>query len=392
MRIQNNCPTMKIRILHVVQAAGGVDKYIKMLLKYMNHERFENILVCSYDFKEEDYYGIADVLEYVDMQRNISKADISAMRAIRKIIKKYEPDIVYAHSSKAGAVARVADIGIKKNGKKIRCIYNPHGWAFNMRCSKIKQMLYTIIERMLSRFCSKIICISEAEKQSALEHRICKEDKLQVILNGVDVEEYMEWKEKGCSATTRSSLSIPEDAFIIGMVGRITTQKAPDVFIKAAKLIKEQIYNAYFIIVGDGEQREIIEQYALENDLQDSLLITGWIENVKEYIDIFDIAMLLSRWEGFGLVLTEYMLAGKPIIASKVDAIPSIINDGENGILVAVDNTSDVFNAVKQLYDNEKLRDKLASAGVVTVHDKYDVKRVAKEHELLIKKYLNIES
>lgn len=117
----------RIRVLHVAQAAGGVDRYIRMLFKYMDHDKFENILVCSHDFKRVDYNGLADAFEHVDMQRPIGKADIDAMKAVRRLIRKYQPDIVYAHSSKAGAIARVANIGLKKNGDKIKCIYNPHG-------------------------------------------------------------------------------------------------------------------------------------------------------------------------------------------------------------------------------------------------------------------------
>lgn len=104
----------KIRILHVAQAAGGVDRYIQMLLKYLDKEKFENVLVCSQDFHEEDYRGLVDSFEQVEMTRAIGGNDLKAIREVRALIKKYNPDIVYAHSSKAGAIARVADIGLKK--------------------------------------------------------------------------------------------------------------------------------------------------------------------------------------------------------------------------------------------------------------------------------------
>lgn len=119
------------------------------------------------------------------MTRAIGASDLKAIKAVRKLIRKYNPDIVYAHSSKAGAIARVADIGLKNH-----CVYNPHGWAFNMRCSARKKAMYTAIERVAAPFCDKIICISDAEKRSALDRRICREDKLQVIFNGVDIEAY----------------------------------------------------------------------------------------------------------------------------------------------------------------------------------------------------------
>ena len=86
------------------------------------------------------------------------------------------PDIIYAHSSKAGAIVRISNIGLNS-----QCVYNPHGWAFNMHCSGIKQKIYTIIERMAAPFCKKIICISEAEFQSALQKKICSKNKLRVI-------------------------------------------------------------------------------------------------------------------------------------------------------------------------------------------------------------------
>lgn len=117
----------KIKILHVAQAAGGVDRYIRMLLKYLDKEKFENILVCSQDFNREDYDGLVDSFEQIEMNRAIGVSDLNSIKEVRRLIKKYNPDIVYAHSSKAGAIARVADIGLKNH-----CVYNPHGWAFNI--------------------------------------------------------------------------------------------------------------------------------------------------------------------------------------------------------------------------------------------------------------------
>lgn len=108
----------KIKILHVAQAAGGVDRYIRMLLKYLDKEKFENILVCSQDFNREDYDGLVDSFEQIEMNRAIGVSDLNSIKEVRRLIKKYNPDIVYAHSSKAGAIARVADIGLKNH-----CVY-----------------------------------------------------------------------------------------------------------------------------------------------------------------------------------------------------------------------------------------------------------------------------
>lgn len=368
----------KIRIMHIAQAAGGVDCYIRMLLKYLDKDKFENILICSQDFLEEDYKGLVDSFEQIKMTRAIGGNDLKAIKAVRNRIKRYNPDIVYAHSSKAGAIARVADIGLKNC-----CVYNPHGWAFNMRCSAMKKVMYTAIEKIAAPFCDKIICISDAEKQSALEKKICKDDKLQVIFNGVDIDSY----ENGVhGAVKRKELNIPDDAFVVGMVGRVSTQKAPDVFIKMAKLVKDKVTNAHFIIVGNGNQEVEIIKYAENNGFSDSLHITGWVDNPMSYVELFDVACLLSRWEGFGLALPEYMMVGKPIVASSVDAIPNIIRDGENGLLVEVDDAVGASKAVMRIYQEDGLKDRLVAQGLLVVHKKFNARRVSEEHGKLFEK------
>ncbi len=367
----------KIKILHVAQAAGGVDRYIQMLLKYLNKDLFDNILICSQDFHEEDYTNLVSDFEQIVMNREIGSEDIKAIRKVRKLIKKYQPDIVYSHSSKAGAITRIANIGIKNH-----CIYNPHGWAFNMRCSNGKKILYAFIERTLALFCEKIICISDAEKKSALNKKICRKNKLQVIFNGIDVAAY---ENAVHGEVKRKDLDIPKDAFVVGMVGRISAQKAPDIFIKVAKLIKNEIPSAHFIIVGSGNQEGDIKEYASDNNFLDSLHITGWVENPMSYIELFDVACLLSRWEGFGLVLPEYMLAEKPIVASRVDAIPNIIRDGENGLLVRVDDVNDVYNAIMKYYKDPSMKELIVTCGLKDVKEKFNAVRVSEEHESLFK-------
>ena len=367
----------KIRVLHIAQAAGGVDRYLRMLLKYMDKEQFENIVVFSQSFDKKDYEGLVDGYQTVEMDRSIEINDIKSVFQIRKLIKEYEPDVVYVHSSKAGAVGRLANIGIKNI-----CIYSPHGWAFNMRCSGKKQFLYACIEKMAAHFCDKIICISNAEKQSALDKKICKENKLQIIYNGIDIDDYensIHGKIKRCD------IGVPADAFVIGMVGRICKQKAPDIFIQAAEMIKKELPNAYFILVGDGDMTKSIKKYAEENDLSDSLYITGWVDNPMDYIEIFDVACLLSRWEGFGLVVPEYMLCRKPVIACNVDALPDIIENEQSGILVEVDNYVEVYENVMRLYANSEWKIRLINTAYKKVFDDFNARRVSFETDNLIK-------
>lgn len=228
--------------------------------------------------------------------------------------------------------------------------------------------------------------IYEKYKQSALDKKICREDKLQVIFNGVDIESY----ENGVrGAIKRKDLNIPEDAFVVGMVGRMSPQKAPDVFVKMAKQVKDEVPNAHFIIVGNGNQEDEIRKYAEDNGFSNSLHITGWVDNPMSYVELFDVACLLSRWEGFGLALPEYMMAGKPIVASRVDAIPNIIRNGENGLLVEVDDDIGASKAVLRILREDGLRKKIVAQGLEDVHNRFNARRVSEEHSKLFNKEMD---
>lgn len=368
----------KIRVLHVAEAAGGVERYLETLFKY-SKDKVENILVCSQNYDYEKFKRLADRVIVLKMAHDIQpSSDIKVERTLRRIIKQLKPDIVYAHSSKAGAFARIADLGLNN-----KVIYNPHGWAFNMQQSAKKKEMCKWVEKISAHFCDKIVCISDAEKESALREKICKSSKLQVIYNGIDLEEI----EK-TTPMSRDQLGIPKDAFVVGMVGRLSKQKAPDIFVKAAKLIKEKIPNAFFLMVGDGELRDHVEDLINQYDLNSSFLITGWVNNPTAYMKIMNVGMLLSRWEGFGLVLPEYMACGVPIVATNVDAIPNVAKNGVNGMLVDKDDYHKAADAVDRLFKQPDLTSSLVKTADNIVKTKFDGKRVAQNTELLYKELI----
>ena len=369
----------KIKIMHIVQSPGGVARYLSMYLKYSDKNRFEHILICSLDYKMEKMESLVEHIEYLSMGRQISIInDAKGIWAIRKFIKKYMPDVIYAHSSKAGALGRLADVGFKNI-----VLYNPHGWAFNMNdISAIKKKVYALIEKVLSYKTDMIIAISAWEKESAAKYKICCSDKIHIIPSGVDVCLYDE--KQGRYDLNRSKLNISVDAYVIGMVGRISYGKGPDLFVKAAALIKNKIPNAFFVIVGEGEERSSIENLLSEMGLKEDFLITGWVSNPMEYIQLFDQAMLLTRWEGFGLVLTEYMLAEKPIITTRVGAVPDLMQHGKNGVMIDVGDIEGIAEASYKLYTDNEYRQTLVSSGRLTVRNRYDVRCTVKEHERLL--------
>lgn len=371
----------KIRVVHVAEAAGGVERYLYALLKNSNSQKIENYLIAS------QHYEMGKFKKYVSGEYQLQMAhaacfknDKATVKQIKKIVKQIKPDIVYAHSTKAGALTRIALMGMH-----IPVIYNPHGWAFNMAQSKKKELAYRLIEKAQIPFTKKVVCISEAEQISAINNQICSKDKIRVITNGIDFELL-----DHAQPITRKELGIPDDAFVVGQIGRLSEQKAPDVFVEMAEKIKEKIPSSFFVMVGDGNLEDKVRNLIKDKGLEDSFLITGWVHNPTGYLNCLDVATLLSRWEGFGLALVEYMYGGVPLVSTKVDAIPYVVDDGVDGLLVEPNSANEAAQAVIRIYEDPTLANKLVTNGLNMAKEKYDIRRVVKQTQQLYQDVLGI--
>ena len=121
----------------------------------------------------------------------------------------------------------------------------------------------------------------------------------------------------------------------------------------------------------------------------DSFLITGWVNNPTSYLNCFDVATLLSRWEGFGLALVEYMYGSVPLVSTKVDAIPYVVDDGVDGLLVEPNSPEEAAKAVIRIHNDPTLATKLVTNGLTVAKDKYDVRRVVKQTQKLYQDILS---
>lgn len=151
-----------------------------------------------------------------------------------------------------------------------------------------------------------------------------------------------------------------------------------DIFIRAANLIKKRIPQAAFIIVGNEDMTDEIVKYAEEHHLL--LYVTGWTDEPYTYLKTFDVALLLSRWEGFGLAVVEYMAAEKNVVASRTDTLPTLIDDGIDGLLVEVDSPEDACEKVIWLYEHPNEARQMRKAALKKVYEKYSIQRVAQQH------------
>lgn len=360
---------MKKKILHICQASiGGTVEYLKLFLENIDKKKYENILICpSYGEMKKILNSRVDKLYIVEMNREINlKNDFKDILELRKIIKKEKPDIIYLHSSKAGALGRIATFGLKQ-----KIIYNPHGWAFTIDCSKKKKRIYSIIERLLYPLTDVIINISKDEYDQAIKYKIPTR-KMIIIENGIDINKF------------KNNRKIKfKDKVVLGFVGRLSEQKNPLYLINLAKELKYKIPNCLFYIVGDGELKKKLEEEIIENKLEKYFYLAGWCQNVEKEIRNFDISLMISKWEGFGLVVCEYMAAKKPVVAFPVGGVKNIIENNINGVL----STDNFVESIVKVYENTEFREKIIYEAFERVKFKNSINRLIKEHENLFSKF-----
>lgn len=366
----------KIKVLHITQAViGGTLEYLKLFFKYIDKEKYEVELICpSYGPMKSEIEKMGFKVYPVEMKRGIDIInDYRCYREVKKIINTVKPNLVHCHSSKAGVIGRIASY---KN--KVPCVYNAHGWSFSMNINHKKKKFYAVIEKFCSKYCDVIINISDFEQKLALDYKIAPQNKMTTIYNGIDITKY---EHKFDNRTILKEIGIPENSYIVGMVGRLTKQKSPETFIKIAEILSKKIDNCYFILVGDGDLRSEIEDLISLKKLNDKIKITGWTNEANKYVSIFDVGILTSKWEGFGLVLAEYMAAKKPVVASNVGGIPEIIRNGYNGFLVTSGDYIEFSKKILQIYNDNNLKVKLVKNAYNEVINKFNVNRVIDEHE-----------
>ena len=304
------------KILHIVEAfGGGIFSFLVDLVKNTSDEFEITIAYAKRNQTPKDFEKYFDdkvkFIEIKNFTRNINwKKDWKAFFEVKKLIQKVKPDCVHLHSSKAGFIGRFA-----ANGKKMKLLYNPPGFAFLMKNdSPMKRAFYWGIEKIAAfRNCTIIGC-SQGEYQEALSLRknsIC-------INNGIDLESM----EQQISNLKQRQIDFSN--LKICTSGRIGYQKNPELFNQIAK----DFPDIQFTWIGDGELKHKLTS--------ENIVITGWKtrQEVLEIVNQNDIFLLTSLWEGLPIALLEAMYLGKICVVSDCIGNKDVIQNGKNGFVM----------------------------------------------------------
>jgi glycosyltransferase involved in cell wall biosynthesis len=277
------------------------------------------------------------------LQRDVAAgADVRALGALRALAGRVSPDLVHTHSTKAGLLGRIA-----ARTMGIPAIHTAHAWSFSDGIPWSRKAWAIPVEAAAGRITRRFIVVSEADGEVALRWRVARAGQVRVVHNGVaDVPERSRPEQAGPPVLT--------------MVARMAAPKDHLLLLRALSGIDAPFR---LQLVGDGPNRRMIEAAVLARRLQDRVCFVGMSLDVPRLLAGSHVGVLVSRQEGFPLVVLEAMRAGLPVVASDVGGIREAVQAGRTGVLVPRGDEASLRSALKRLIEDGALRRTMGDAG-----------------------------
>lgn len=326
--------------------------------------------------------GIEVIVE-PSIRPTIGWSDRRAVDRLRRLFGKSEPAVVHTHCAKAGVVGRLA----ARLAGVDRIVHTYHGFPFHSFQSRPRRLAYQAIERWAGGFTDRVLAVGTAVATEAIRLRLVEPGRVAAI--GVAVDQLAPTTDPGRRAAARARLGIAADATVVGAVGRLTYQKAPEDFVAALSYLdaRDRPDRAGIVGVwlGGGEYARRIRRLAEKTLPPGRVVFTDDRPDVADLLPAFDVFVLPSRYEGLPLAVVEAMICGIPVVATAVNAVPEVVISGRTGILVPPERPAALAAATGFLLDNPEVAARMVTAaGELARTSRYGV---AELRDMLIASY-----
>lgn len=365
------------RILYLISSISflGAERVLTELARELDHDRFQihiGLMIGHTDLTERFRTEIdrADV-SIVKFER-ASRFSFRIVKKIANYIDTNEIDIVHSQGYKPDVHVALATLFTRK---KCVLISACHTWKLRT----VRERFYRLINLAVLRLFNGIVAISPDVKQE-LETAGIRSDKITIIDNGITLAD-----NDGPSARVdaRGRLGLDESTPVIGCVASLTEEKAHKDLIRAFRALANVRPELRLVLIGDGNEQESLVRLVGELTLAEKVMFAGRRTDVKSLYHAFDIFALVSYAEGLPMAMLEAMAEKIPVVVSSVGAIPDVIDDGKNGLIVEPGNIESISKAILSLLDNDDMRMRMGASGYLTIVEKYSSQRMARDYERL---------
>lgn len=291
-----------------------------------------------------------------------NKFDLLTLFDVLRVIKQKQIKLIHAHAYGSENFARIAGWITQ-----IPVITHTHDNCINY------PWYQRLADLLLNRFTDKAIAVSESVKNACITKRKISKSKIWVLSNGINLENFAT-PEPERIEQERKRLGIESNSKIVGTVARLRQEKGIKYFLESTVKILESFPETIFLIVGDGDLRQELENLSKQLGVDNKVIFAGFCQDIPLIQSIFDIFILPSLSEGFGLVIIEAMAMGKPIIATNVGGIKEILAEGKTGLLIPSKAPDELAAKIIYLLNNQEEANRLGRAAKEE-SQKYDLNR-----------------
>jgi glycosyltransferase involved in cell wall biosynthesis len=377
-----------VKVAHIIThlAVGGATQTALSMVKNLDPYGYKTYLIAGEgDITiafEGDYSDIAKDLgnRFIPsrMTREISPLkDLICLFELYFLFRKQKFDIVQTHSSKAGILGRIAAF----LARVPVVIHTVHGWSFNGYMGKWRRLYFIFLERFCARITHKLIVVTIQDKLKGLKELIGRADQYQVIRSGINLKKFKD-VDFGLVENVRRELKLDSNTICIGTVGRLAKQKDPITFIRAARIIKDALPQAHFILVGGGVLKEAVLELVRELNLEEYTHLLGPRDDIEILQRLFDVFLLTSLWEGLPRVVLQAIAAKIPIVSTKADGVVEVINHNETGFLADFKDSEALASRVIELVKNPKKKKRLVGQALNKLEEFSEEKMIQDLSEL----------
>lgn len=341
---------MRIKVLHVIDhlGYGGAPVAVKNIAERIDRDRIETI-VCSLRTNPK-----AMPIEAKLINLGYHKYSPFVVRAIAKLCKEHKIDIIHAHLQKSVMSCLFAGFFC---GAKI--VIHEHGPIFRGGTGSI----YRVLLKVLRSRAAIAIANSRATKTALIRTAGFDEESVQVVSNFIDTARFDRNLYNRDKA--RDKLGVATNQVVVGFVGRLDPCKGADVLVHAAALLCRENERFRFVLIGEGRQRSQLERLVVQLGLQGRVTFTGLCTNPAEVMIAFDVAVIPSRREAFGIAAVELMRMKVPVVASAVGGLVEVVKHEKSGMLLNELSPKAIAEAVGQIVQDKPLRERLISEAEV---------------------------
>ena len=359
---------------------GGAERQLVELAKGMDKERFRLLVVTLYPGEPlERELEAQEGIRLLSLNRK-GKFDFGILAPLVRLLRREKIHVIQPFLSPATFFGLCAALLARV---PVRVVTERCGVR---RDTKLGENLYRFAEDRLTRFADVAVANSQSGADFLISRGIATE-KTRVIYNGVNAERVAASDAE--VANLRAGLGIAAEAPVIGIVASLTAPKDFPTFLTSARIVRDSVPSARFLIVGDGPLRRELEEMAAQLGLADSVLFAGHQMRVAPFIGGFDVAVLSScDYEGCSNYLLEAMGLGRPVVATDIGGNRELVRHGDTGLLVPPRDPAALAAAVLTLLDDRDLASRLTDAASERFRAGFSVPTMVRQYEQLYEELL----